>query len=66
MSTNCPSPLSIVTKIKDRASRNIVGVRELAPEILKFMEQLYIFLCLITLFGSIMVISSINPIHSVF
>lgn len=65
MSTNCPSPLSI-SKIKDRASRNIVGVRELVPEIHLFMEQLYIYLSLITLFGGIMVISSLNPIHSVF
>ena len=30
------------------------------------MEQLYIYLSLITLFGGIMVISSLNPIHSVF
>ena len=64
MSTNCPSPLSIIC-IKDRASRNIVGVRELVPEII-FMEQLYIYLFIITLFGGIMVITSLNPIHSVF
>lgn len=32
MSTNCPSPLSIILpNIKDRASRNIVGGRELLP-----------------------------------
>lgn len=31
MSTNCPSPLLMI-KFKNRASRNIVGVRELAPE----------------------------------
>lgn len=32
MSTNCPSPLSIIfKKIKDRVSRNIVGERELFP-----------------------------------
>ena len=30
------------------------------------MEQLYIFLSFITLLGAIMVISSLNPIHSVF
>lgn len=30
------------------------------------MEQLYIYLSIITLFGGIMVISSLNPIHSVF
>lgn len=30
------------------------------------MEQLYIYLSIITLLGSIMVISSLNPIHSVF
>lgn len=30
------------------------------------MEQLYIFLSFITLTGAIMVISSLNPIHSVF
>lgn len=30
------------------------------------MEQLYIYLSFITLLGSIMVISSLNPIHSVF
>lgn len=55
----------IDNSFKDRASRNIVGVRELAPEI-NFMEQLYIFLSFITLAGAIMVISSLNPIHSVF
>lgn len=43
-----------------------MGVRELVPEIFKFMEQLYIILFLITLLGSIMVITSLNPIHSVF
>ncbi len=42
-----------------------MGVRELVPEI-NFMEQLYIFLSFITLAGAIMVISSLNPIHSVF
>ena len=30
------------------------------------MEQLYIFLSFITLLGAVMVISSLNPIHSVF
>ena len=30
------------------------------------MEQLYIFLSFITLIGAVMVISSLNPIHSVF
>ena len=55
----------IDNSFKDRASRNIVGVRELAPEI-NFMEQLYIFLSFITIAGAIMVISSLNPIHSVF
>lgn len=30
------------------------------------MEQFYIFLSIITLFGAIMVITSLNPIHSVF
>jgi NADH:ubiquinone oxidoreductase subunit 6 (subunit J) len=30
------------------------------------MEQLYIFLSFITIAGAIMVISSLNPIHSVF
>jgi len=42
-----------------------VGVRELVPEKI-FMEQFYIFLTLITLLGAIMVITSLNPIHSVF
>jgi len=41
-----------------------VGVRELVPEI--FMEQLYILLSFISLIGAIMVITSLNPIHSVF
>lgn len=50
---------------KDRASRNIVGVRELVPENL-FMEQFYLFLSIITLLVGIMVITSLNPIHSVF
>lgn len=43
-----------------------MGVRELAPEILKFMEQFFMCLFLITLLGSIMVITSLNPVHSVF
>lgn len=42
-----------------------MGVRELVPEKI-FMEQFYIFLTLITLLGAIMVITSLNPIHSVF
>ena len=54
----------INNNVKDRASRNIVGVRELAPEI--FMEQLYILLSFISLIGAVMVITSLNPIHSVF
>lgn len=33
---------------------------------LLFMEQLYIYLSIITLIGAVMVISSLNPIHSVF
>lgn len=41
-----------------------MGVRELVPEI--FMEQLYILLSFISLIGAIMVITSLNPIHSVF
>ena len=41
-----------------------MGVRELAPEI--FMEQLYILLSFISLIGAVMVITSLNPIHSVF
>ena len=41
-----------------------MGVRELVPEI--FMEQLYILLSFISLTGGIMVITSLNPIHSVF
>lgn len=41
-----------------------MGVRELVPEI--FMEQLYILLSFISLIGAIMIITSLNPIHSVF
>ena len=41
-----------------------MGVRELVPEI--FMEQLYILLSFISLIGAVMVITSLNPIHSVF
>ena len=41
-----------------------MGVRELVPGI--FMEQLYILLSFISLIGAIMVITSLNPIHSVF
>lgn len=41
-----------------------MGVRELVPEI--FMEQLYILLSFISLIGAIMVVTSLNPIHSVF
>lgn len=41
-----------------------MGVRELVPEI--FMEQLYILLSFISLIGAVMVIISLNPIHSVF
>lgn len=41
-----------------------MGVRELVPEI--FMEQLYVLLSFISLIGAVMVITSFNPIHSVF
>ena len=66
MSTNCPSPLLIVHS-KNRASRNIVGERELFPaEILSAMEQFFFFLSLIIIISAIMTITSYNPIHSVF
>ena len=64
MSTNCPSPLLII-KIKNRASRNIVGGRELLPE-KTFMEQLFIFMSSFIILSAIMTITSINPIHSIF
>lgn len=65
MSTNCPSPLLIIN-FKNRASRNIVGGRELLPEEKIFMDQLFIFLSAIIILSTIMTIMSINPIHSVF
>ena len=63
MSTNCPSPLSMMW-IKDRASRNIVGGRELLPD--KLMEQFLTFLSFLIILSSIMIVISINPIHSIF
>ena len=64
MSTNCPSPLLII-KIKNRASRNIVGGRELLPDII-YMDQLFIFISSFIIFSVIMTITSVNPIHSIF
>ena len=65
MSTNCPSPLSIIY-FKDRVSRNIVGVRKLVPEIKNFMDQLFIFFSFIIIICTLMVIISVNPMHSIF
>ena len=48
---------------KGRVSRNIVGERELFPEL---MDQLYFLFCALMLISIIMTISSPNPIHSVF
>ena len=45
MSTNCPSPLSII-QFKDRASRNIVGGRELLPEEIFFYGTIFSFFIL--------------------
>lgn len=51
---------------KDRVSRNIVGGRELLPEDLSFMEQLFFIFSFLLILTAIMTISSTNPIHSVF
>jgi len=43
MSTNCPSPLLIIN-FKNRASRNIVGGRELPPENNFYGTIIYFFI----------------------
>lgn len=51
---------------QDRASRNIVGGRELLPVDLFYMDQFFILLSSIIMFSGFMTITSINPVHSVF
>ena len=63
-STNCPSPLSM--RYKDKVSRNIVGGRELLPEVYNFMEQLFLMFSFLLILATVMTISSTNPIQSVF
>jgi NADH:ubiquinone oxidoreductase subunit 6 (subunit J) len=53
--------------IKDRVSRNIVGERELFPVIYNpIMNEFFFFSSILIIFGSLMCINSLNPIHSVF